>query len=216
MLIFLDSANLDEIRQATLDGIIDGITTNPSLMAKSKENITDLISQICAYVPGDVSVEVVSTDYDSMLIEAELLSKIADNIVIKLPVTLDGIKLCRELSRKGVKTNLTLCFTTNQALLAAKAGATYISPFIGRLDDIGDNGLTLIKDIRQIYDNYAFKTKILAASVRTMLHVKQSAIIGADAVTMNLKLLKQLCGHPLTDQGLEIFSNDWTNSGHKL
>ncbi len=208
MQFFLDTALISEIREAAELGIIDGVTTNPSLMAKTGQKTADVIKEICEIVDGDISAEVISTDKEGMLKEAEALGKIHPNVVIKLPVTEEGIACCKILSGKGIKTNLTLCFSPIQALLAAKAGATYISPFIGRLDDISHDGMQLIEEIRRIYDNYGFSTKILAASIRHTTHVREAALIGADVSTMPLKVLKALYQHPLTAKGLEIFLAD--------
>jgi len=214
MKIFLDSANIDEIREINDLGIIDGITTNPSLIAKNKYDFRSTIADICSLINADVSVEVIANDFKTMIIQANSLLEIADNVVIKLPITWDGLKACKQISKEGRKVNMTLCFSPNQALLAAKAGATYISPFIGRLDDIGQNGIELIRDIRQIYDNYdGLDTKILAASIRSPNHVYLSALYGADIATVSAKIIKQLLDHPLTSSGLEIFNKDWSESG---
>ncbi len=218
MQIFLDSADLREIEEVYGYGIIDGLTTNPTLLAKTKTKLTETITQICAIVSGDVSIEVTANDYENMLAQSDKICQLASNIVIKLPLTWDGIRTCKYLSHKGIKTNMTLCFSANQALLAAKAGATYVSPFIGRLDDIGQDGIKLIKDIRQIFDNYpmVLNTKILAASIRNPLHVTQAALVGADVITMPGKLIKQLLEHPLTSQGLQMFNDHWSASGLKF
>ena len=208
MEFFLDTGNIEEIKEAATWGFVDGVTTNPSLIAKTGRSQADVINEICAIIDGPISAEVISTDTEGMLKEAEELVKIHDNIVIKLPLTLDGLAACKALSDKGVKTNVTLCFSSNQALLAAKNGATYISPFIGRLDDIGHDGMTLIEEIRAIYDNYGFTTKILAASVRHSMHVRDVALVGADVATMPFKTMKQLASHPLTTKGLEGFLAD--------
>ncbi|WP_022709890.1 fructose-6-phosphate aldolase, partial [Pseudochrobactrum sp. AO18b] len=202
MKFFVDTADVKDIRELNDLGLVDGVTTNPSLILKSGGNIIDVTKEICSIVKGPVSAEVTATDYAGMMKEAAVLAKIADNICIKLPVTLDGLKACKALTSDGHETNLTLCFSANQALLAAKAGATYISPFIGRLDDIGLNGMDLIGEIRTIYDNYGFETQILAASVRTVNHVKEAALIGADVITAPPATLKALVKHPLTDKGL--------------
>jgi transaldolase len=214
MKIFLDSANIKEIEEINNLGIIDGITTNPSLVAKNKYDFRSTISNICKIIRSDVSVEVTANDYENMIAQANSLMTIADNIVIKLPMTWDGLKACKQISSDGIKVNMTLCFSANQALLAAKARATYISPFIGRLDDIGQDGMMLIKDIRRIYDNYKddFQTKILAASIRSPNHVYLSALHGADIATISGKIIKQLLGHPLTTSGLEVFNKDWIES----
>ncbi len=205
MQFFLDTANIQEIQELSEYGIIDGVTTNPSILAKAGEDIFKLIKNICNIVPGDVSVEVASTEYQEMIEEGERLSLIAENIVIKLPTTWDGIKACKYFSSKGQKTNLTLCFSVTQALVAAKAGATYISPFIGRIDDSGHNGLNLIEEIATAYDNYpTLQTKILAASIRHTQHLREVALLGADVATMPAKVIKDLLKHPMTDIGLKI------------
>ncbi len=213
MKFFIDTANLNDIKEAYDLGILDGVTTNPSLMAKEgitgKENILAHYKSICDIVPGDVSAEVISTDFEGMIKEAEELVKIAPNIVVKIPMIKEGIKAIKYLSDKGIKTNCTLVFSTGQALLAAKAGATYVSPFIGRLDDISEDGLELIAKIRQIYDNYTFDTQILAASIRHTMHIIGCAEIGADVVTSPLKPILGLLKHPLTDIGLEKFLADY-------
>lgn len=216
MKFFVDTADVKDIRELNDLGLVDGVTTNPSLILKSGGNIIDVTKEICSIVKGPVSAEVTATDYAGMMKEAAVLAKIADNICIKLPVTLDGLKACKALTSDGHETNLTLCFSTNQALLAAKAGATYISPFIGRLDDIGLNGMDLIGEIRTIYDNYGFETQILAASVRTVNHVKEAALIGADVITAPPATLKALVKHPLTDKGLEAFLADWAKTGQSI
>lgn len=205
---FLDTGIVDEIKEAVDWGLIDGVTTNPSLIAKSGRTQEDVIKEISTLVNGPISAEVISTEKEGMLKEAEQLAKIHDNVVIKLPLTIDGISTCKILSEQGVKTNVTLCFSANQALLAAKNGATYISPFIGRLDDIGHSGMGLIEEIRVIYDNYGFPTQILAASVRHSDHVREAALVGADVATMPLSCVKSLFKHPLTDIGLEKFLSD--------
>ncbi len=213
MKFFIDTANLKDIKEAYDLGILDGVTTNPSLMAKEgirgKENILKHYKAICEIVPGDVSAEVISTDFEGMIKEAEELVKIAPNIVVKIPMIKEGVKAIKYLSEKNIKTNCTLVFSTGQALMAAKAGATYVSPFIGRLDDISENGLELIADIRNIYDNYAFETQILAASIRHTMHIIGCAEIGADVITSPLKPLLGLLKHPLTDIGLEKFLADY-------
>jgi transaldolase len=216
MKFFVDTADVKEIRELESYGLLDGVTTNPSLILKSGRPMIEVIEEICSVVKGDVSAEVASVDYDSMLKEAAVLKKIAKNVVIKLPLTWDGLKACKKLSDEGTKTNVTLCFAANQALLAAKAGATYISPFIGRLDDIHLNGMELIAEIRTIYDNYDFKTQILAASIRTVNHVKEAALIGADVVTVPAATIKALVNHPLTDKGLAAFIADWAKTGQKI
>lgn len=216
MKFFVDSADVKEIRELSDLGLVDGVTTNPSLILKSGGSIADVTREICSIVPGPVSAEVVATDYDGMMREAAFLAGIADNVCIKVPMTLDGMKACRELTAQGRKVNVTLCFSANQALLAAKAGAAFISPFIGRIDDIGIDGMELIAEIRQIYDNYDFDTQVLAASVRTVNHVKQAALIGADIVTVPPATLRALVKHPLTDKGLDAFLADWARTGQKI
>ena len=203
MKFFVDTADVKEIRELSEFGLVDGVTTNPSLILKSGGSIIEVTKEICSLVDGPVSAEVVATDYDGMMREAAVLSKIADNICIKVPLTLDGLKACKAITSEGRLVNVTLCFSANQALLAAKAGATFISPFIGRIDDMGVDGMELIAEIRTIYDNYDFKTEILAASIRTVNHVKQAALIGADVATVPPSTLKALVKHPLTDKGLE-------------
>jgi transaldolase len=213
MKFFIDTANLDEIREAVSLGILDGVTTNPSLMAKEGIKGNDAIlrhyKHIADLVPGDVSAEVISTDLQGMIREAEILSEIAPNIVVKIPMIKEGLKAIKYLSEREIKTNCTLIFSPGQALLAAKAGATYVSPFIGRLDDISTDGLQLISDIRMIFDNYGFSTEILAASIRHPMHIIESAKLGADVVTTPLKPLLALLNHPLTDKGLEKFLADY-------
>ena len=216
MKFFADTAEVKDIKELHELGLLDGITTNPSLIAKSGRNIKDVIKEICSIVPGPVSAEVASTTYDQMMAEADVLSKIADNVVVKLPLTLDGLRGVKTLTGRGIKVNVTLCFSANQALLAAKAGATYISPFVGRLDDIDIEGMDLIRDIRQIYDNYAFTTEILAASIRTPNHVTQAALAGADVATIPPAIIKKLADHPLTKSGLEQFVKDWKSTGQSI
>ena len=208
MEFFLDTGIVSEIREAVLLGIIDGVTTNPSLIAKTGRKQEEVIKEICEIIDGPISAEVIATDLPGMIKEGEELSKIHRNVVIKLPLTEAGIAACKHFSTKNIKTNVTLCFSINQALLAAKAGATYISPFIGRLDDIGHNGNDLIAEIRSMYDIYGFKTKILAASIRHAAHVREAALIGADVGTMPLNVVKSLYKHPLTANGLEAFLAD--------
>lgn len=210
MKFFIDTANLDEIKEANDMGILDGVTTNPSLCAKiGVSDFEGHIKKICDMVEGDVSAEVVSTDYEGMLEEGRKLAKIADNVVVKVPLTLDGIKAIKTFTDEEIKTNCTLCFSATQALVAAKAGATYISPFIGRLDDISADGMNLISEIVEIYQNYGFYTEVLAASIRHPMHVLEAATMGADVATMPLGVIKQLLKHPLTDIGLEKFLADW-------
>ena len=216
MKFFADTAEVKDIKELNDLGLLDGVTTNPSLIAKSGRNFKDVIAEICSIVEGPVSAEVVSLDYEGMMREAKDLRKIACNVTIKVPLTLDGLKACKALSSDGCMVNVTLCFSAIQALLAAKAGATFISPFIGRLDDIHLDGTDLIAEIRQIYDNYAFDTEILAASVRTALHVKQVALIGADVATCPPAVIKGLVKHPLTDKGIEQFLADWKKTGQSL
>ena len=216
MKFFVDTADVAEIRELNDLGLLDGVTTNPSLVMKSGRDIMEVTKEICSIVEGPVSAEVTAVDFDEMMKEAAVLTKIADNICVKVPLTLDGLKACKALSSDGVKTNVTLCFSANQALLAAKAGATFISPFIGRLDDIGLDGMEVISEIRTIYDNYGFETEILAASIRTVNHVKQAALIGADVATIPPATLKALFKHPLTDKGLEAFLADWAKTGQKI
>jgi transaldolase len=210
MKIFLDTANIDEIREAAGLGILDGVTTNPSLM--SKENRGDyktILKEICDIVQGPVSAEVVSEESDEMLRQGRDLAKIDDHIVIKIPLIAAGIKAVKQLSSEDIRTNVTLCFSANQALLAAKAGATYISPFVGRLDDVGIDSMGIIADIVEIYENYAFSTQVLVASVRSTQHVLESATLGADVATIPYKILMQMLKHPLTDTGIEAFNRDW-------
>jgi transaldolase len=209
MKIFIDSANLEEIREAASMGLLDGVTTNPSLVAKEKKEFRELLEEICSIVDGPISAEVISLDYDGMMKEARELVKIHKNIVVKIPLLKDGLKAVKALSGEGIKANVTLCFSANQALLAAKAGAYFISPFIGRLDDIGQNGMDLIGQIVTIYRNYGYTTEVLVASIRHPMHVVDAAMIGADICTMPLKVLEQLIKHPLTDIGIEKFLADW-------
>ncbi|GGB47445.1 putative transaldolase [Roseibium aquae] len=216
MKFFVDTADTAEIEELAATGLLDGVTTNPSLIAKSGRQFKDVIKEICEITDGDVSAEVAATDFDTMIREAHVLRALAENVVIKLPLTFDGLKACKQLTEEGTKTNVTLCFSANQALLAAKAGATYISPFIGRLDDIHLDGLELIREIRVIYDNYGFDTEILAASIRTANHVRECAIIGADVATVPPATLKGLIKHPLTDKGLDAFLADWAKTGQSI
>jgi len=209
MKFFLDTANIQEIKDAALTGLIDGVTTNPSLVAKEGKSFTEMLKEICTIVDGPISAEVVATDYEGMLKEAKPLAAIHPNITIKVPLTMDGLRACKTLTSQGTKVNVTLCFSPAQALLAAKVNATFISPFIGRLDDVGENGMKLIEDIRTIYDNYGFETQILAASIRHPMHVVDSAMAGADVGTMPYSVFKMLAQHPLTDRGLEKFLADW-------
>jgi transaldolase len=214
MKFFIDTANLDEIKEASEMGLIDGVTTNPSLVAKEGNvDFVKHLAKICEMVPGDVSAEVTALDAEGMLKEGREYAKIAPNIVIKCPLTLDGLKATRTFRDEGTKVNVTLCFSAAQALLAAKAGASYISPFVGRLDDIGQDGMDLISDIVQIYDNYGFATEVLVASVRHPMHIVQSALLGADVATIPFKVIQQLVKHPLTDKGLDAFLSDWKKLG---
>ena len=214
MKFFLDTANLDEIREGVALGLIDGVTTNPSLVAKEgKVDFKQHIANICEIVSGDVSAEVTSLDLEGMLAEGRDYARIAPNVVVKCPLTRDGLKATRRLTDEGIKVNVTLCFSAAQAILAAKAGAAYISPFLGRLDDIGQNGLLMLSEIVEIYDNYDWKTEVLAASLRHPLHVIEAARMGADVATMPFKVIEQLMKHPLTDKGLDQFLADWRKSG---
>lgn len=216
MKFFIDTAEIDEIRDLNETGMVDGVTTNPSLIMKSGRDITEVTREICDLVEGPVSAEVTATESRAMIDEGRKLAKIAPNIAVKVPLTWDGLKACKALSSDGNMVNVTLCFSASQALLAAKAGATFISPFIGRLDDMGLDGMELISDIRQIYDNYGFETQILAASIRTVNHVAISAKIGADVATVPPGVLKKLADHPLTDKGLEAFLADWAKTGQSI
>lgn len=216
MKFFVDTADTAEIAELAATGLLDGVTTNPSLIHKSGRKFLEVVKEIAGLVEGPVSAEVVATTSDEMLREAEVLRAIADNIAIKLPLTLEGLKACKALADDGVMVNVTLCFTPVQALLAAKAGAAFISPFVGRLDDIGYDGMGLIQDIRIIYDNYGFDTEILVASIRHPIHVLESAKIGADVATMPPSVIRQLFGHPLTDKGLSAFLDDWTKTGQSI
>ena len=209
MKFFIDTANLDAIREAQAMGVLDGVTTNPSHISKEEGAFEDIIRNICEAVDGPVSAEVVSTEWEAMVEEARRVAGIHEQVVVKIPITLDGLKAIKACSGEGIRTNVTLCFSANQALLAAKAGATYISPFVGRLDDIGQEGMDLIRIIRQIYDNYDFETEILAASLRSPMHVIDSALAGADIVTLPPDVLSKLIAHPLTDVGLDLFLKDW-------
>lgn len=216
MKFFVDTADTNDIRELAETGLLDGVTTNPSLIHKAGRDFLEVVKEICAIVPGPVSAEVVALDHETMMKEAEVLRKIADNVTIKVPLTLDGLKTCRKLSSDGTMVNVTLCFSANQALLAAKAGAAFISPFVGRHDDVGFDGMQLISDIRLIYDNYDFGTEILVASVRHPVHVLESAKLGADVATMPPAVIRQLVKHPLTDKGIEGFLADWAKSGQKI
>jgi transaldolase len=216
MKFFADTADVNEIRELAATGLLDGVTTNPSLVAKSGRDFKEVIAEICAIVEGPVSAETTALDADGMIEQGRKLATIADNVAVKVPSTFEGLKACRTLSQAGTMVNVTLCFSSSQALLAAKAGASFISPFIGRLDDIHLDGMELIREIRQIYDNYDFDTEILAASIRTTNHVKEAALIGADVVTAPPAVLKALMRHPLTDKGIELFLADWKKTGQSI
>ena len=216
MKFFADTAEISDIKELADAGLLDGVTTNPSLIKKSGRDFIEVTREICSIVSGPVSAEVVATDHKEMMREAEILRKIADNIAIKVPLTVDGLKTCKALRGEGTMVNVTLCFTPNQALLAAKAGASFISPFVGRLDDVGSEGMQIIHDIRMIYDNYDFQTEILVASVRHPIHVFEAAKIGADVMTAPPAVIRQLFKHPLTDRGLEAFIADWQKTGQKI
>lgn len=217
MKFFIDTADVAEIKELAASGFLDGVTTNPTLIAKSGRDFKQVIAEICTIITGPVSAEVAALDYDGMMKEARVLAKIAKNVTIKVPLTMDGLKACRTLTSEGTPVNVTLCFSTNQALLAAKAGATFVSPFIGRLDDIGQNGMQLIGEIRTVYNNYTeFKTKILAASIRTVNHVKEAALLGADVATIPTNILKALVKHPLTDSGIATFLSDWKKTNQSI
>ena len=216
MKIFLDTANYDEIKALLPTGMVDGVTTNPSLIAKSGRDIKQTIAEICALVDGPVSAEVTAVELSSMRKEAEVLSGLGKNVTIKVPLTTDGLILCRELSDKGIMVNVTLCFSAAQALLAAKAGAAFISPFVGRLDDLGADGMNLIADICTIYSNYGFSTEVLVASARHPQHVVDAALLGADVITLPPAILAQLYKHPLTDKGIATFLSDWEKTGQSI
>ena len=216
MKFFVDTADINDIRELAETGLLDGVTTNPSLIHKSGRKFLEVVEEICRIVPGPVSAEVVATDHAEMMREAEILRKMADNVTIKVPLTIDGLKTCKALTADGTMVNVTLCFTANQALLAAKAGATFISPFVGRHDDIGFDGMEIISDIRIIYDNYDFETQILVASIRHPVHVLQSAKIGADVITAPPAVIRNLFKHPLTERGLESFAADWAKTGQSI
>ncbi len=217
MKFFIDSAEIAEIKELASYGLLDGVTTNPSLIAKSGRDFLEVIKEICSVVEGPVSAEVAATDYEGMVREGEILAKLAKNVCIKVPLTMDGLKACKYFSNKGIQTNVTLCFSAAQAILAAKAGATFVSPFVGRLDDIGQDGMALIEEICQIYSNYpAFKTQVLVASIRNPIHITAAAKMGADVATIPGKVLKQLASHPLTEKGLETFVKDWQATGQKI
>lgn len=216
MKFFVDTADVADIAELAATGLLDGVTTNPSLIHKSGRPFLAVVKEICGIVDGPVSAEVVATDYENMLREADIVRKLADNVCVKLPLTMDGLKACRKLTSEGTMVNVTLCFSATQALLAAKAGATFISPFVGRHDDVGFNGMDLIEDIRLIYDNYDFSTEILVASVRHPVHVLEAAKIGADVMTAPPAVMRALAKHPLTDRGLEQFLADWAKTGETI
>ena len=209
MKIFLDTANIDEIKEGASWGIVDGVTTNPSLIAKEKRDFKQVVKEICDIVDGPISAEVISEDSEGMISEARELVKIHKNIVIKIPMTVEGLKAVSTLSKEGIKTNVTLIFSPNQALLAAKAGATYVSPFLGRLDDVGSQGMDLVRTIVEVFFNYDYDTEVIAASIRHPLHVVDAALAGAHIATIPMKVLQQMVKHPLTDKGIESFMNDW-------
>ena len=216
MKFFLDTANIDEIENLIPTGLVDGVTTNPSLIAKQGDNMAKTIKAICSIVSGPVSAEVTATDFTKMLEEGEYLASLAKNVAVKVPLTVDGLKTCSALRKKGTMVNVTLCFSAAQALLAAKAGATFISPFVGRLDDIGEKGIDLINDIVVMYENYAFNTEVLVASVRSKQHLIDAAIIGAHVATLPPKVIYELYEHTLTDQGLKAFLDDWAKTGQSI
>tara|TARA_B100000768_G_scaffold101653_1_gene94689 strand:+ start:6190 stop:6843 length:654 start_codon:yes stop_codon:yes gene_type:complete len=216
MELFIDTAEIEEIKSLNITGLIDGVTTNPSLIAKSGRNIIETIAEICAEVSGPVSAEVTATDFDSMVKEGRKLSAIADNVTIKVPLTFDGLRACKTFSDDGIMVNVTLCFSAAQAILAAKAGATFISPFIGRLDDIGADGMSLISEITEIYEIYGFETKVLAASIRSVQDIIDVSKFGADVATIPPKFLKAMYHHPLTDKGLADFLSDWEKTGQSI
>jgi transaldolase len=216
MKFFVDTANVSEIRDLAETGLVDGVTTNPSLIMKSGRDFIEVITEICALVDGPVSAEVAALDAPTMITEGRKLAALAKNVVVKLPLTWDGLKACRALSDENIKTNVTLCFSANQGLLAAKAGATYISPFIGRLDDLGVDGMDLISDLRIIYDNYGFDTQVLAASIRSQAHVRDCALVGADVATVPPSVLEGLAKHMLTEKGLQDFLKDWKTTGQSI
>lgn len=216
MKFFIDTADVAKLRDAVGSGLVDGVTTNPSLIMKSGRDFIEVIGEICEIVQGPVSAEVTAVDADTMIREGHALARISPHVVIKVPMTWDGLRACRTFTEQGIKTNVTLCFSANQGLLAARAGATFVSPFIGRLDDIGEDGVALIADLRQIFDQYGFKTNVLAASIRSPEHVKACALAGADYVTIPPETLQDLVKHPLTDKGLEAFLADWSKTGQTV
>ena len=216
MQFFIDTADIDQLKAANATGLVDGVTTNPSLIAKSGRKIAEVIAEICDLIPGPISAEVTASEYEPMLAEGRYLAKIAPNVVVKLPLTWDGLKTTRTLVDEGTPVNVTLCFSAVQALLAAKAGATYISPFVGRLDDHGSDGMMLIHDIRSIYDQYDYDTQILTASIRTPEHVRAAALAGSDCATLPPAVFHALVKHPLTEKGLEAFMSDWAKTGQSI
>jgi transaldolase len=216
MKFFVDTADTAEIKSLAASGLIDGVTTNPSLVAKTGKKILDVLADICATIPGPVSAEVAATEFDGMMAEAHVLRKVAKNIVIKVPLTPDGLRACRRLADEGTMVNVTLCFSAAQSILAAKAGASFVSPFVGRVDDIGEHGMGLIADIMAIYRNYPFKTEVLVASVRSPMHVIEAAKLGAHVATVPPAVLRQLFNHPLTDKGLALFLADWKKTGQQI
>ena len=216
MKFFVDTADIKQIEDLMPTGLVDGVTTNPSLIAKNGDDMAETIKKICSIVSGPVSAEVTATDYNKMLEEGKYLASLAKNVAVKVPLTVDGLKTCKELRNQGAMVNVTLCFSAAQALLAAKAGATFISPFVGRLDDTGENGMALIEDIVTVYDNYGFETEVLVASIRSKQYVIDSAVIGADVATLPPKVIYELYDHPLTDQGLKAFLDDWAKTGQSI
>jgi transaldolase len=216
MQLFIDTADVGLLRELAQTGLVDGVTTNPSLIAAGGRNFLEVIGEICAFIEGPVSAEVSATEADQMIREGQRLAQIAPNVVVKVPLTFDGLKATREFSIQGIATNVTLCFSVTQALLAAKAGASFISPFIGRLDDYGAEGMDLIQEIRIVYDNYDFDTEILAASIRNPAHVRQAALAGADCATIPPKVFEELVKHPLTTKGLQQFTEDWAKTGQSI
>ena len=216
MKFFVDTANIKEIKDLIPTGFVDGVTTNPSLIAKQGSDMAETIKEICSLVSGPVSAEVTATEFDRMLEEGNYLASIAKNVAVKVPLTFEGLKVCKKLREKDIMVNVTLCFSAAQALLAAKAGATFISPFVGRLDDIGENGMTLIEDIVVMYENYVFDTEVLVASVRTKQHIIDAAVIGAHVATLPPKVIYDLYEHPLTDKGLKAFLDDWAKTGQSI
>ena len=216
MQLFIDTADVGLLRELSQTGLVDGVTTNPSLIAAGGRNFIEVVGEICSFIDGPVSAEVAAMDFEQILREGQRLAEIAPNVVVKVPLTWDGLRAVREFSVQGIATNVTLCFSTSQALLAAKAGASFISPFIGRLDDYGAEGMDLIQEIRIVYDNYDFDTEILAASIRTPAHVAQAAILGADCATIPPKVFQELVKHPLTTKGLQQFTEDWAKTGQSI